>query len=1001
MYQCKRKRACMVEDCKKLHHSTLHDTGVTVHEPPRAKENSAQQVNTVQTRKYDHKATTILYKILPIELRGANNHIIKTFALIDEGSSCTLINKAVASQLGMSGQSTQLSLQWFGGRETKFKSMRLEVQIKGTSHKAKWHKLIARTVPSLDLPMQTVTFAELHSRYRQIKHLPIVDYTDAEPTVLIGLDNCHITASLRSIQCENSIVAVKTELGWLVYGKHSDELKPIVERVSIILHTSVKVDIQEWISDYFTTENFGVAVPAKVIESKDVVRAKRILRETIKRIGDKYECGLLWRSDEIHMPDSYNMALNRLHSIEKKMRNDFEFERAYKSAMSSFIAKGYARELTPTEAKVQTHFNWYLPHFGVFNVNKPGKLRLVFDAAAAVNRVSLNSVLLKGPDEMQPLIRVLLQFREGVVAICADIREMFLQVGMRQEDQNAQRFLWRYDINDPAGIYVMTSMIFGATCSPCIAQHVKNRNAEEVAGDRPEVIRVITDNHYVDDFVCSFRDESEALEIGQAVRETHLKAGFVLRIFISNSRDVQNRLNKSVQHSQAVVSMDAGGHVDKVLGLFWDSQVDALVFKLKLHRVDPQILTGDKCPTKREFLGLVMSVYDPLGMLADIMIYGKNLLQSLWRKGTAWDNEIPSDILGRFTSWIRRLRMVEQLRVSRCYAPEFLSPNTTVELHVFVDASEQAFAAVAFWRIIAPGSVKISFDLGKTRCAPLKLLSIPRLELQAAVLGTRLKSTIVESHTIKPSRTILWTVSRTVLMWIKSDHRQYKPFVAHRISDIMDETHENEWRWCPSKLNVADLATRAAYPMREETDLRWTRGPEFLLQPEELWPVLQGIKVEAVVDDEKRRCMLVIPAGKVINFTRFSNYLRLKRTIAWTLRFFSNVKAKYIGSVGPSGELTSAELKDAELRLCRIVQKEAFPNEIMQLKNNNTVSKDSDIYKLTPQLNHDGVLCVQGRIDYAAALSEGTRRPIILPYRHDFTELVVQWYHQRLYHQNH
>lgn len=163
------------------------------------------------------------------------------------------------------------------------------------------------------------------------------------------------------------------------------------------------------------------------------------------------------------------------------MRRDPDFAERYRSQMSAYVQKGYARQLSSEEAKVTTDRTWYLPHFGVVNPHKPGKLRVVFDAAAGVQGVSLNSMLLKGPEQAKPLLTILFDFREGVVAVVADIKEMFSQVRIRPLDQNAQRFLWRDgDTKQQIKTFAMTSMIFGAACSPCSAEYIIERECHAV-----------------------------------------------------------------------------------------------------------------------------------------------------------------------------------------------------------------------------------------------------------------------------------------------------------------------------------------------------------------------------------------------------------------------------------------------------------------------------------------------------------------------------------------
>ena len=416
----------------------------------------------------------------------------------------------------------------------------------------------------------------------------------------------------------------------------------------------------------------------------------------------------------------------------------------------------------------------------------PGKIRLVFDAAARSGGSSLNDMLLPGPDMLKSLTGVLHKFRKREIRFGGDIQEMFYRVLIRDEDTAAQRFLWREgESHREPDVYEIKARIFGSTSSPCSAQYVKNRHALEFADEFPQAAKAITDRHYVDEYFDSVHTDDQAVTRMSEVSELHRRGGFLIRNWTCNSQAVLNhipenlRAQKKEQHSN-------GDHTERVLGVHWNAELDSFTFKLHFSRVPDGVLNGSKCPTKTEVLKLLMSLFDPLGFLANYTVAGKILVQDVWRNGFGWDDELSGLTLQKWKQWIGDLPLVKKLKIPRCYNTN-MKKCSRIELHMFCDASEKAFAAVGYLKCTNPDGVQIFFI--KSRVSPLRPMSIPRLELQAAVLGCRLAETIIESHEIDITNTYFWTDSRTVLCWIRSDARKFKQFVAFRVGEILESTN--------------------------------------------------------------------------------------------------------------------------------------------------------------------------------------------------------------------
>lgn len=236
-------------------------------------------------------------------------------------------------------------------------------------------------------------------------------------------------SEIRTNANQRDIVAAKTALGWVIYGSDG----PVPPPLPSVLHVHDAEDdryqqLNQLVRSHFSTEAFGAKVPEVAMESDDVIRAREILRATTRRVEpNRFEIGLLLRTPETRLPNSYSIALRLLRLVEARMRRKPEFSERYNPQITAYVENWYARRLSGDETRWRNPRAWFLPHFAVFNVNKPSKFRLVFDADARVNGVSLNSELLAGPDMNVVLLRLLMKFRVGEVGIVADIREMFHQ----------------------------------------------------------------------------------------------------------------------------------------------------------------------------------------------------------------------------------------------------------------------------------------------------------------------------------------------------------------------------------------------------------------------------------------------------------------------------------------------------------------------------------------------------------------------------------------------
>lgn len=678
--------------------------------------------------------------------------------------------------------------------------------------------------------------------------------------------------------------------------------------------------------------------------------------------------------------------------------------------MKNLFEKGYARQVEPQELEQHLQRKWYLPVFPVINPNKPGKPRMVFDAAATVKDVSLNSVLLKGPDLNSSLIGVLLRFRQRKIAVSGDIREMFLQVKIAAPDCYSQLFLYREKESMQPRTCMLTSMTFGSTSSPTCAQFVMNHNARMCVPDNERVIEAITRNHYVDDWLDSIDSDEEAMQLITQVKEVQAKAGFEIRGWKSNSTTVMN--NFGDKEEDLNLQMNAEDMSEKVLGTWWVRRSDALTYSLKFNKGSELVLAGKIKPTKAEILRVQMSLYDPLGLLINFISILKVLMQDIWRSKVNWEDQISDEHHQRWLKWLNSLKQVEKLSIPRCYISNLDNYEAVnVQLHVFCDASKDCSATVAYLRTQRQCVVEVSIVMAKSRVAPISLSTIPRLELVAALLGARLGNTIQRELTIKIDKIVYWTDSTTVLHWLRSDTRKIKgQYEKFRVAEIQETTIVNNWRYVPTKLNVADEATKVkSYEL--SSDDRWFTGPSFLELDEKEWP--NDIMVRDDTVDEQVHVAVVFKP--IIMFENYSNWDRLVRIVTLARGYVSKLRLKVNKQDKATLSLVN-KFNDTEKFLITQIQKEAYANEIATLnkaKNpyDAVVDKKSKIYQFDPILV-DGVLKSNGRtvkitqlspyvVNESQLLPEEVSQRIILPKEHAGTKLIVRKYHEKYWHVNH
>lgn len=638
---------------------------------------------------------------------------VRTFALLDDGSTITLIEERLAREIGVRGDRTSLTLKTMHGELNASACEKVNVTISGAF--GDFEVRGAVTVRELPLPPQSISKGFLASLGGVISRGMVEPYYNARARVLIGQDNWRLLVTREIIEIRNPDVAIsRTTLGWAVHGttrRNTSQISEICGFVgegetggqagrnrstcSMASRGEDEIPLDQLMREYFEIDSLGVDYRMQSKTEHD--RALEILRDTTRKVGKHWETGLLWKQGHSPGVNSFATARRRLELLERRLDRDPDYASLYYAEMQRFIDRGYAVKVTCTGKGSR---EWYLPHFGVTNVNKPGKVRLVFDAAAKSKGVSLNDQLEAGPDLLQSLPAVLIRFRQYRVAYKGDISDKFLRVRVRHEDRSAQRFLWRCrDRTGEPEIWEMIVLIFGARSSPCNAIYVKSQNAKQFVKKLPQAAQSIERNEYMDDHLGSSKDEASAITMVRDVVKINSQANFEMHSWASNVTAVSGATGEKTSGNAREAKLCDKGE-ERVLGLFWDVNTDELKFNLNFANIPTDIINGHRIPTKREVLRIIMSIFDPLGLLSPFTLRSKILMQEIWRSGIFWDTQLREEEHAAWLSWIAQLGDMRKCIVPRCLTPEY-DQDATAQLHVFCDASLAAYAAAAYIRFEA------------------------------------------------------------------------------------------------------------------------------------------------------------------------------------------------------------------------------------------------------------------------------------------------------------
>nr|XP_055049230.1 uncharacterized protein LOC129434322 isoform X1 [Misgurnus anguillicaudatus] len=995
---CTRNWVCKVPGCGKRHNSWLHSAIITSNSNDNSQpvnqtaknEPAADPPQAIQTHATGKCIETsqrkIALPILPVVVSDKHNRFsMNVFALLDSGSNGTFVSKRLVHALKLETRKINIKLNTIETKNLNVVTSAVDLQVEDSQQKNSYLMKGVLCRDHLNISLDNLVTQNEVFQWPHLQEiadeisLPDVDLAD-EVHLLIGLDQPDILAP-RETRCGRAgePYAILTGLGWTLHG-------PVADGSTTISANFIQTDntLQHAVERFWKLED-PVYVDNESLSKVDKQVVDLWNRRAVKEKGH-FTLPIPFKECPPQLPNNYAMAKHRLDLLGKRLKKDPTLQQRYVESICDTLQKGYAEEVVDINRN-DGHV-WYLPHHPVLHPRKPGKVRIVFDCAARYQGTSLNDRVHQGPDLTNKLLSVLLKFRQEPIALNADIESMFYQVRVPPQDRDVLRFLWweENDPDKPPKHYRMTAHLFGGVWSPSAAnfalQRVAEDNHEKFTADTVETVK---QNFYVDDCLKSVPTEDAAIKLASQLREMLACGGFKLTKWLSNSKEVMKSIPaEEWAKSLHEVNLDQEDlPFERTLGVLWDVEKDCFTFDVK---------AVDKPATKRGILSTTSSIYDPLGFVSPFILKAKAIFQELCRIKVDWDEKIPVEIAEQWHRWLNDLPMLSALTIPRCLKPTTASCSSVTQLHHFSDASELAYGAVSYIRIDNTCKLVMS----KSRLAPIKPVSIPRLELLAAVVATELDQHIKSHLEIPIAKTFFWTDSTIVLQYINNKDSRFQTFIANRIAKIHERSNPCQWRHIDSASNPADDVSRGMTMQEMLSSVRWISGPHFLQLEEEHWPVqpvMNDLPEEAEIKKTKEVYAVSTNPNQAEKgamdrlLERYSSWHRLKRAAAILLRVKALLRKK--PSLHLSKPITVGELHQAELSILNYVQASSFGL---------TRAKPNCLLKLKPfQDENDQLLRVGGRLTNAPIPFEA-KHPIILPNNHHVTHLIISHFHLRLGH---
>jgi hypothetical protein len=955
---CKSESRCFCGS--KRHHPLLHykdESRSTTGNQLQSSETITCQ-NTILFNNLDSTPSTLLATAL-VNVRDNYNNVNTIRAIVDSGSEVNTITEDAVFKLHLRVNKTTTTIVGFGTTSTNAVGT---VQIRIASrHDPNFVLVIsAYVVKNITSNLPSGNIAQLPCGHIARNALADPHFNLSKPVdLLLG---CTVYAQI--LPEFGNIVpgrpyAMYTRLGWILFG----ELNSFSGSPKTSLLTSVD-KIGDVLLKFWESEE----IPQKRHENPEDILCEKIYNSTTTRISSgRYEVALPFRDDQLRPSFNTTKTQRKYLNLEKRMLQNESRRQQYTDFMEDYKQLQHM-SLAPSPA------SYIIPHHCV--LRSSSKLRVVFNASDPdENGVSLNDCLLQGRKLQQDLPSIILNCRLHNILICTDIRMMFRQILIRPQDQKYQHILYRKTVNEPIQEYALNTVTYGLNCSPFLSQRTLLQLVEDEGKEFPQAADIIKTCTYVDDIVFGCDSVKEAEHLSAQLIDFLKKGGFELRKWSSNKAEILLRFPSD--HLENPHAFDNDNATVKILGLQWLPSTDTFTYS---------VVPFNGVPSKRTILSYLARTYDAIGLVSPVTLWMKIFLQKLWLAKLNWDSTLPEPLLKEWNCFVQSFTLLSTITI-----PRQVSEQSAIK-HIlgFCDASEKGYAACVYLHsTYSNGDVTLQLLTSKGKVAPLSTLTIPKLELLAALLLARLVNSVTASLKFTNLGSIrLFSDSKTALTWLLTPPYRLKIYVANRVSKILELTSPEMWNYIPTASNPSDIASRGCSSDTLINSDLWWHGPKEFHSSYENWPELKTFEPLMKVPELKPNDVTVLTINKTSDYLltcleRHSTYLRAICVFAYVLRFIRLCRKETTSSIS----LSSTEIEEANKLCVKLTQQCHWSDQkIFETPKSNFLS-------LSVFIDEWGLYRVGGRVR-RSELTYDARHPLLLPKKSHLTNLICDHFHK-------